>query len=636
MSSHLDYFTDREAAIAAFDHLWEHETPWILAYTGLSGNGKSTLLEWLEANRCRRDRQLYALFGLEAALSVNSALHALLEAPAVQAALPRATWETYCARRRAALERQNARTVALNLHQTMSGSPDGQQTMTVGLAEALRAIERQTAEELEDAWLEGLSALPAAGRPVFLLDNYDAFQERNGLEELQRFWQLLARARHCCSGLRVILASREPVRHVNAIRPLETGLTDAALELLMPEDSDRLLRALGVSDPAFRQAVYARLAGGHPLLTRIAAEAWHATPGGLPAAQVPQLHGHEAAAEWLQGRIIDRLAEPLKSAVRWAVLLPRFNAESLTAILDLPRPLTADEFRALTGYAFIRRVPDGWAGHDLVRRVQAVYLQRERPGALRDFHTRARDYFLARDESLLALYHHFFIASEEAFALWQELEAQAAFHFDHERWAALTTLAQAPELPLAPAQQAEVVYRAGRRHYYRAEMDAALDSYRQALALFRAVGDRLGEANVLQSLGDVQRFRAEMDAALDSYRQALALFRAVGSRLGEANVLLPLGSLEYEAENIDKATALLSQALELYRLIGDRYSQARALYRLGDCARQQGNGEQARACYQEASALWLAIGLADLVAQIIAPRLEQLQGGGPASKEPGL
>jgi len=60
----LQHFKDREAAIAAFDRLWERDTPWILSLTGFSGHGKSTLLDWLEANRCRPHNLPYALISL--------------------------------------------------------------------------------------------------------------------------------------------------------------------------------------------------------------------------------------------------------------------------------------------------------------------------------------------------------------------------------------------------------------------------------------------------------------------------------------------------------------------------------------------------------------------------------------------
>ena len=44
---------------------------------------------------------------------------------------------------------------------------------------------------------------------------------------------------------------------------------------------------------------------------------------------------------------------------------------------------------------------------------------------------------------------------------------------------------------------------------FRDERDAALASYNEALKLFKAVGDHLGEANVLKAIGDVQQFRDE-------------------------------------------------------------------------------------------------------------------------------
>ena len=59
-------------------------------------------------------------------------------------------------------------------------------------------------------------------------------------------------------------------------------------------------------------------------------------------------------------------------------------------------------------------------------------------------------------------------------------------------------------------------------------MGDAWRSYEQALGLFREVGSRLGEANVLKAMGDVQNFRDERDKALGSYEQALGLFPRSG------------------------------------------------------------------------------------------------------------
>ena len=67
--------------------------------------------------------------------------------------------------------------------------------------------------------------------------------------------------------------------------------------------------------------------------------------------------------------------------------------------------------------------------------------------------------------------------------------------------------------------------------------------YKEALRLYRAVGDRLGEANVLQAQGDVLAFLDQRDEGVARYEEALRLFRAVGDRLGEANVLKAQGDV---------------------------------------------------------------------------------------------
>jgi tetratricopeptide (TPR) repeat protein len=111
---------------------------------------------------------------------------------------------------------------------------------------------------------------------------------------------------------------------------------------------------------------------------------------------------------------------------------------------------------------------------------------------------------------------------------------------------------------------------------FRDDRDAALDSYAQALERFNAIGDRLGQANVLKAIGDVQQFRDDRDAALDSYAQALERFNAIGSLLGQANVLQSQGKLylqQNDPEAIQKGAEMFDRALALYQEIGARVGQ---------------------------------------------------------------
>jgi tetratricopeptide (TPR) repeat protein len=144
-------------------------------------------------------------------------------------------------------------------------------------------------------------------------------------------------------------------------------------------------------------------------------------------------------------------------------------------------------------------------------------------------------------------------------------------------WTEMLTTALRVAKDYEPALQANVLQAIGDIQQFRKENDAALKSYADALALFRSVGDRLGEANVLKAIGDIQQFRDERDAALKSYADALALFRSVGARLGEANVLQAIGDIQQFRDERDAALKSYADALALFRSVGARLGEANVL-----------------------------------------------------------
>ena len=58
------------------------------------------------------------------------------------------------------------------------------------------------------------------------------------------------------------------------------------------------------------------------------------------------------------------------------------------------------------------------------------------------------------------------------------------------------------------------------------------------MRLFRRVGDALGEAHCICSVGDIAFERSEHDTARARYEEALPLDRRVGEVLGGANCIL--------------------------------------------------------------------------------------------------
>lgn len=126
--------------------------------------------------------------------------------------------------------------------------------------------------------------------------------------------------------------------------------------------------------------------------------------------------------------------------------------------------------------------------------------------------------------------------------------------------------------------------------------DEAADMYRQALALYRAIGNRLGEANALDNLGCVCMSTGDHAQAADLQGQALTLFRDVGDRRGEAQALTTLAYVHRKTGAYEQSADLLEEALALCRDIGNRRGEAHALTALGyacsDRSRLRGPGNR--------------------------------------------
>ena len=159
--------------------------------------------------------------------------------------------------------------------------------------------------------------------------------------------------------------------------------------------------------------------------------------------------------------------------------------------------------------------------------------------------------------------------------------------------------------------EAEARYRAGEAAWRAYLPQAALDHLHRALHLYRILTDTpqttrtavLGEANVLKAQGDVLYFLKQTEEALARYDQALGLFRTVGDRLGEANVLSALAR-DALGKDRDRAIQLLGQAKSLRQEIGDIYSLAVDLGNFGAALLQNGFAEDAVLYLSEAKQLF--------------------------------
>jgi predicted ATPase/DNA-binding SARP family transcriptional activator len=109
----------------------------------------------------------------------------------------------------------------------------------------------------------------------------------------------------------------------------------------------------------------------------------------------------------------------------------------------------------------------------------------------------------------------------------------------------------------------------------------------ESLALYLALGDQRGIADVTDSLGDVAYFLGDLGRALALHQENLLRRRGLGDRWGEAMTLNSLGWVFIALGNTKRAQELLENGLGIVRELGDQRSIAMLRFSLAQMAQEQ-------------------------------------------------
>ena len=154
-------------------------------------------------------------------------------------------------------------------------------------------------------------------------------------------------------------------------------------------------------------------------------------------------------------------------------------------------------------------------------------------------------------------------------------------------------------MPSAEDAHASAFHADGALAHLQGDYAAAEARHREALAIWRQLGNQRGIARSLISLGSIASSRGELSAARELYEDALTIAREIGDRRNISMSLHCLGTVAHDAGDYAAAQALLEECVCVSRDIG-AWRAAVALSVLGDVRHAQGDLEAARSLLLEA------------------------------------
>jgi tetratricopeptide (TPR) repeat protein len=238
------------------------------------------------------------------------------------------------------------------------------------------------------------------------------------------------------------------------------------------------------------------------------------------------------------------------------------------------------------------------------------------------------------------------VAIRLAFAMWRFWQKRGHLNEARRR---LEAYAAAPWSHADPRLRARLVEALGGVLWWQADIAAMTLAYREAVGIWRSIGDTAEIANALYNYAfsfSVGANPSQDPTAADpegegtrALDEALALYRDVGDVRGQANVLWGIGNREYFLLTGDGGEAQFLEALDLFRSVGDVTMEAWSLHMLGSALlRRPDRADDSRAYlrhalrhFHEASdAAGMALLLDDLSSQAVIdddlPRAARLRG----------
>jgi DNA-binding CsgD family transcriptional regulator/tetratricopeptide (TPR) repeat protein len=222
--------------------------------------------------------------------------------------------------------------------------------------------------------------------------------------------------------------------------------------------------------------------------------------------------------------------------------------------------------------------------HELAR---AAIEEATAPNRRLALHRAALAALAERDADAARLSHHADAADDaDAVLRWAPPAAEKAAAAGAHREAA-AQYARALRFATDPAARAELLVRRADECYMTAEIEAAVDAQREALACLRSIGDRLREGDALRSLSRLLFFAAQVAEGETTAREAIDLLEQLPPGRELAMAYANMSQRRMVVDDTEAAIAWGTRAYEL----GDDEVVVYALSNIGAAELKQGRPE---------------------------------------------
>jgi DNA-binding SARP family transcriptional activator/Tfp pilus assembly protein PilF len=316
-------------------------------------------------------------------------------------------------------------------------------------------------------------------------------------------------------------------------------------------------------------------------------------PGRVPAGGVTPAHAFRLLGTW-QG--------------------PTIGLAAAAALIGQPEDSVADALEVLVDAQLLQApAPDRYRFHDLLRAYAADRANTEEAQDVReDAIRRVLTWYLYTVDAVAHMVsphrYQFVLAprepGSEPLAFHTLEEALNWCEVERTNLVAATGQAAASGLHMLAWQLPVVASGFFNRRTYWTDW---VETHRIALSSVRQLGDKTGEALVLNNLG-MAYARRRMDEAADYFEQALAIRREIRDLPGEAQTATNLADTYRRLERYDEALGLLKGALEIRRQAANPYSEGVVLNNLGETYLALGRVAEAVSSLEHAREMFRNIG----------------------------